>query len=466
MKKIALILFPALLLIKVSPAQLVIKNQSEYSNRQNENQVIWENWTDINYQYDFIKTGIRFEVNDPPDPTIFEQADLVQNYELTYKFIELNYKGLSARLGNFYSMFGRGLILRTYENRNLREDNNIEGLQLKYRTKTFNSQLIAGKMRDLYNRRNDLFYGADLGLKLNKQIKIGTSALIQDKGNTKSTIAANINYIYDWFDVYMEIAKPQWERKLSNYVALNAVFENITFTAEHKNYNGLVFPNKYAIEYAAAPSLSREHSFTLLNRHPHDLDINNEKGYQFELTWFPDDIWQIMLNYSFTKTQDNQRKFEEYYAEISRPFGDTWEVSSAIDWNYELTSNTENITPLLDFYYNLDSRNQFHVSIQHQHTKNVRDKSEYDSELMLLEFSYSPWLTLALVGETTNQDQLKNSLLNKNSWLYGNVIFSLWGNQHLSILYGSRQASFVCVGGVCRNEPEFEGIEIKLSSRF
>ncbi|KAA3611070.1 MAG: hypothetical protein D8M58_13925 [Calditrichaeota bacterium] len=467
MKKIPYLLFLLFLLVHILPAQLIIKNQSEYSNWQNENRTIWENWTDINYQYDFLKTGLRFEVNDPPDPSKFQQPDLVKKHELTYKFVELNYEGLTARLGNFYSMFGRGLILRTYENRNIPVDNNIEGLQLKYRTKVFNSQVIAGKIRDSYNRRAKLFYGTDLGVKLNKELKIGASALVQDKDKKKSIMAANINYIYDWFDIYLEVASPQWERKLSNYIALNAIFEKFTLTAEHKNYNNLLFPNKYQIEYAAGPSLLREHSFTLLNRHPHLVEMNNEMGYQFELTWFPDDLWQLMLNYSLTNNQKNQRQFEEYYFEVTRPFGDSWEVLTALDWSYDLSSGTENITPLVDLYYNLNSRNQIHVSLQHQHTLNVKDKSEFDSELALLEFSHSPWLTMALVGEITNENQLNNVPNNKkNTWLYGNVIFSFGGSHQLSVLYGSRQAGFVCVGGVCRLEPEFEGVEIKLTNRF
>ncbi len=466
MKRSLILLFLLSLLSNSLFAQLVLKNQSEYSHWQNKNRTIWENWTDLTYQHNYFKTGFRFEINEPPDRAVFPNPKLVQNYELTYRFIEFNYKGFTARLGNFYSLFGRGLTLRSYEDRNLRVDNSLDGINLKYRSKSFQAQLLGGKMRDLYNRQDKFIYGADLGYRVNRQLKIGTSTVIQNADRTNSTIAANINYIYDWFDLYLELAYPQWQKKLSSYLAINTAFETFTLTAEYKKYNGLKFPNKYAIEYAAAPSLSREHSFTLLSRHPHALNMDNERGLQFELTWFPDDIWQVLLNYSRTIKLNNLLLFEEYYAEASRSFGSDWEVLTAIDWNFDLTTNTENLSPLLDFYYNLDSQNQLHVSFQHQHTKNLRDKSEYDSELALLEFSHSPWLTLALVGETTNQDQLNNISLEKNSWLYGNVIFSFWGNQQLSVLYGSRQAGFVCVGGVCRYEPEFEGIEIKLSNRF
>ena len=86
--------------------------------------------------------------------------------------------------------------------------------------------------------------------------------------------------------------------------------------------------------------------------------------------------------------------------------------------------------------------------------------------MVLILIPRSPWLTLALVGEYTNKDQLRNVNLTRNTWLYGSIILSFMGKHQFSILYGTRQEGFVCVGGVCRYEPEFKGVEIKLSNRF
>jgi hypothetical protein len=33
-------------------------------------------------------------------------------------------------------------------------------------------------------------------------------------------------------------------------------------------------------------------------------------------------------------------------------------------------------------------------------------------------------------------------------------------------LVGSRQAGNICIGGVCRYEPEFRGIELKMNTRL
>ena len=120
----------------------------------------------------------------------------------------------------------------------------------------------------------------------------------------------------------------------------------------------------------------------------------------------------------------------------------------------------------MDILYNFSQREQVHFSYQHQHTINKIDKSEYDNELILIEYSRSPLFSFGLVGEYTNKNQIKNIDLDQNYWLYGNLTLNFGANQQLSILYGSRQEGFICVGGICRYEPEFKGIEIKLINRF
>ncbi len=449
-------------------AQLSFKNQTEYSYWLDSKRNVWENWTDLTYQYDFVRAGLRFEINNPPDPYIFTQPYLVQKNELTYRFLEINYKWLSARIGNFYTTFGRGLILRSYENRDLRVDNNIDGMQLKIKNKGFNVQAFMGKMRDLYNRREEILYGFDTGYNLLSYFQIGGSILIQNhEENMENVWSLHTHFARQWWDLYLELAQPSWNNKFSTYAALSLTIGQFALTGEIKSYSDLFFENKYRIDYATAPVLCREHSYTLLNRHPHVLNMNDEKGYQVETIWFPDESWQVILNYSITQNQSSRRLFEEYYGEISFPtIIHNLEGVVAIDWKYDAATTTDNITLLTDVYYNLDSHNQVHFSLQHQHATNTNNKGEYDTELLLLEYSHSPWLTLALVGEYTNENQLRNVYLDRNTWFYGNVIFSFQGRHQLSILYGTRQEGFVCLGGVCRYEPEFMGIEIKLTNRF
>ncbi|MBC8182983.1 hypothetical protein H8E88_17915 [candidate division KSB1 bacterium] len=448
--------------------QFVGRNQMEFTKWDKYDRTILENWTDLSYQRNFFQSGLRYEINRPPDPFIYPIDTLLKEYELTFAFAEFAYKNLTARVGNYYSMFGRGLILRTYEDRNLRVDNNIMGAQINMEGAAYKIQTIAGKMRDKYNRRRDWIYGVDGEFNPTSGFQIGSSYIGQLDTNKKLNNIGAIRFstAQDWFDFYGEIAKSSWSKNISYYLASNIVYSNFALTMEYKDYNQLSFKNHYRTEYNAAPSLTKEHSYTLLNRHPHALNMNDEKGYQVELTYTPRDDWEFMLNHSQTFSHDKNRIFEEYFSEIHHYLNESIEGRLAFGWNYDFTTNTNNITPVFDVLLNISSYDQLHLSYQHQHTINKFDKSEYDNEFLLMEYSKSPYFSIALVGEYTNKYQLINVNMDRHIWLYGQVSINYWTNHRVSILYGSRQAGFVCVGGICRYEPEFEGIEIQVINRF
>ena len=466
-----IVFFLLFILTASALAQVSFRNQFVYTNWKDYDRQILEDWADLNYQLKAFKFGLRYEINHPPDPFIFDKDYLVDEYALTYRYMQYRWKRMNFTLGNYYEMFGRGLTLRTYEDRNLRVDNNIDGFKFGYKGRKFRTKVIAGRMRDKYNRRKDMLYGFDGEVKPLKGLHIGGSYLRQENGRKKagSMWASRLNYGQGWWDIYTEAVRPDWTSKLSHYTAVNLFFDKISVTMEYKDYDNLSFRNSYDAEYNAAPSLSREHSFSLLNRHPHALNLNNEKGYQIEAAITPWEMWEIILNHSKTRSHENQLLFNEWYAQVHLDYHQQFEIYGALAWSEDLS--TQNITPLIDGAFNISDRDQLHISYQHQHTINTLKapniyKSEFDNEFVLLEYSRSPWLSAALVGEWTNEDQLPNWQKDKNYWLYGTLSFNFWENQRVSILYGSRKEGFVCVGGVCRYEPEFNGLEIKINNRF
>ena len=72
---------------------------------------------------------------------------------------------------------------------------------------------------------------------------------------------------------------------------------------------------------------------------------------------------------------------------------------------------------------------------------------------------------MSLVAEMKTSEPTENEV-KRDFW--GFVMFGYKVSQHtdLSLLVGSRQAGNICVGGVCRYEPEFEGVELKILTRL
>lgn len=460
-----------ILILLLSPfvfSQVSVSNQMEYSNWKEYNRNILENWTDVSFQQDQFSFGLRYEINQPPDPFIFEFDTLLKQEELTYRYAEIYHKNLTLTVGNFYALFGRGLTLRTYEDRNLRVDNNIDGLKANYYTDLIEITALGGRMRDKYNRRKDRIYGLDGDINVFEDLKIGGSVLRNQltDDNFTDLRALRASFILNDFDFYGEIANKSGEDEISGYGSVSYSGEYFTLLTEYKNYDKLTFANSFGTEYNAPPSLTREHIYTLLNRHPHQLNTSDERGYQFEATSDFITDFEILLNYSYTESHKSLKLFEEYYAQLGYHPDDNWHFEGALGWNSDHTTNTENLTPLIMGEYKWNGINEFHLEFQHQHVKSTFDNSEYDDELIVIEYTRSPLLNLTLVGEYSNKNELITATEDQTTWIYGQVTLSFLENQQISLLYGSRQAGFVCVGGVCRFEPEFEGLEIKLLSRF
>lgn len=449
-------------------AQISVSNQLEYSNWDEFNRNIIENWADVSYQHEQFQFGFRHEINQPPDPFIFEFDSLLQQEELTFRYAEVYHDNLTFTIGNYYALFGRGLTLRTYEDRNLRMDNNIDGLKINYYNDLFEMTALGGRVRDKYNRRKDRLYGFDGEFTITENLKLGGSILrnqISDDNFTDLRAIRSRLIIFD-FDLYGEMANKTGTDKFSGYGSVSYIGDYFSLIAEYKDYNQLTFASSFGTEYNAPPALSREHAYTLLNRHPHVLNTNDEVGYQFEVTTDVIYNFDFLFNYSFTETHQNLKSFEEYYAQVGFEANDSWHFEGAVGWNADHSTSTENITPLIMGEYTWNEINEIHLEIQHQHVKSNFDKSEFDDELVVLEYTRSPYLNLSLVGEYSNKYKLTNSIEDKSTWIYGQITLSFLEGQQISLLYGSRQAGFVCAGGVCRFEPEFEGLEVKLLSRF
>ena len=80
-------------------------------------------------------------------------------------------------MGNYYAMFGRGLMLRSYENRDLRHDNNLEGIKGTIDLDGFNLTLLGGTPRGKYERVNDPLHGADGKIAVVEWMTLGGSYL-------------------------------------------------------------------------------------------------------------------------------------------------------------------------------------------------------------------------------------------------------------------------------------------------
>ena len=160
MKKIIL---PVLLLCTASHAQMLGPNISgnvettfQYLNedtligaQQPSEKTVLNSYALLNYSYKGFNAGIRIESY---LPHILGYPDRFSGTGLGYRYIGYTHEKVEITVGTFYEQFGSGMILRSYEQRQLGIDNALDGINLTVTpTPGFTVKAVYGKMRYQFN---------------------------------------------------------------------------------------------------------------------------------------------------------------------------------------------------------------------------------------------------------------------------------------------------------------------------
>ncbi len=159
------------------PQGLGFANRLEYSYNVESETEILENWFNLDYSFGMFSAGLRFEVFQPndPDPSISRGKE---NYAgIDYKYFKADIgernEGLEIIGGNYYTLFGRGMVLKSYEDRAIRIDNNLLGLRVAGKYAGFVLTGLTGSAANASNERNDILHAADLEYRGWKPLKTG-----------------------------------------------------------------------------------------------------------------------------------------------------------------------------------------------------------------------------------------------------------------------------------------------------
>lgn len=126
----------------------------------------------LTYSKGKFSAGIRFESYQGPllgiDPRYGTSGDGT-GIGMPYRFAKFADDNFDVTAGNFYEQFGSGMILRTYEERNLGFDNSLDGVRLKYRpTAGIEITGLVGRQRAFFGLSEGIIRGADFNLDVNQ----------------------------------------------------------------------------------------------------------------------------------------------------------------------------------------------------------------------------------------------------------------------------------------------------------
>jgi len=452
-------------------------NRGEYTQEEGTRRETFRDRLDLDLHFREFMIGGRYEMDEEV------RIDTLLQEGLTKRYAEYRKDWFSARAGNSYTTFGRGLTFRSFVDDNIYLDRDVDGLKIAVNHQRGEVQALAGRPRsDVTHKRDDVIAGGSLFGQATSNLGFGGTYIRRDAANTPNDTSwgrpveelgsALGRATWGNLDFYGEYAQRwTWGRYDPAYgwigtdnVRGQASYGSLSFTpagwglaVDYKDYRHFDFA------YNAPPWANR------LNR-----NLNNaldERGWQGELTASPTLSTNLVGNFSDGWSHDYAQRLQHGYGEfkvqaLNKGLLDVWgegvqkrlvEPSIALkkEGAGHLTA-TYYLTPVKTLSLETELR-----QVRSQYLSGP-DLKYWDDEAILT-VGYAPYLSLsAIVRQTSVKVPEYND---EDLWPIGQAVLTL-GRHQFTVRYGKERGGLECSSGICIYEPPFNGLKVTAVSRF
>ena len=463
------------------------------------------NRLDLDYRFASGQAGLRFETNR-------NSEDELTYAEITHRYAEWSDGGVGARVGNLYTILGRGLVHRSFElpgvvleqvglRSRYSPSRDVDGAFAEGRWRLGSLRLLAGRPNSGefspageeagFVRYSGFLTGGQAVLTPVRQAKIGaTYSRLSDGGSVLHEAGSG----FVEFDplriagargvsapLYLEYARREasfsdwWRFETDDgtghalYLAGNFLWGPLGLSAEWKDYAD------FRLGTNDPPSLVREHAPALLNRNTHVLNAGLEEGHQIEASLaFP--RWgSAIVNWSRSdgRFASGPVRFEERYAELHTPprAGAHWEASAFFaEGEDEFVGIDER--DLYGAAATVIFAKGYSVTLDAQRQEATRLGQDFDDTYLGLTLARSEWGSAGAVWERTNDPEQEDPEKADDAAIdprhFFGAIFQvrLTERHEASLFYGERRGGRACTAGTCYEVLPFKGAELRLMTAF
>jgi hypothetical protein len=401
---------------------------------------------------------------------------------LKHRYAEFDGTALRVRAGHFYSTFGLGLSLRSYEDVDLEYDTVLDGFLTEYDAGTVKITGLAGAATErLYGTRSreHVVRGFRTGFSIGDWANVAGSAVTRAETDQDDEVTlppetarfedrvlgaeaeARIGlarFAGQYADRSGENPVTEMDKLSGHATYLSSTLElgALTLLGEFKDYE------RFQHYLVSPPTCVREHIWTLMNRATYQPNLDDERGFLVEGSLPLGESLHLEGGASEARNHGGDLAYWEMFGQADRSVGDNGNVILAGNWSrqYELGKFTERLSGAGDVELTLSSGEVVSVSLEGQWTEEPSGKSLRD---YLASFTFYPAddITFSTTVETSNNDAEEDAV-----WAMIDVVKALPEDVELRVSMGTERGGKKCAGGVCYFEPAFDGVRLKLSRFF
>jgi hypothetical protein len=433
------------------------------------------------------------------------RIDVPEAY-VKHRYLILDHEDLYAALGHFPATFGRGLMLRSYEDVDLEHDTLLDGIYAQYDAGFVGLTALSGSSRE--EDSGSRFFehvvrGARASMPVAEWVEIAGSAVERsriwedDEGEVGGDFArfedglvggevslwlgpvtASAEYVDRSGEYPVAAARRDPEtdelvysrdevetRGHATYVATTVDLGMATLFGEFKDYDD------FDHRMTNPPTCVREHLWTLMNRATYEVNLTDERGFLFEGSGAVGDAIFLTGGASEARSHNRDLRHWEMFGHATYDLNETVTLGAAAARSREYLFDaeggtgkfTEHLTGVVDVDMVIGETQAVELSLEAQKTEDPRFKDPKNDYAASVTWYPGMDLTLSAFFEKTTDDWEGEG---REAWTMLSARKSISSELEIEVAAGTERGGKKCAGGVCRYEESFEGVRLQLTKFF
>ncbi|MDP8227090.1 MAG: DUF6029 family protein [Candidatus Celaenobacter polaris] len=415
--------------------------------------------------------GMKFIADLPRYDEYAAMQDLTSqsiSYTWDERFLEYKVDDFSARAGNFEQVFGSGIALRVYQDRDFDIDTRLNGFSAEIFPKSFQMKALYGALPNEDNdSRNDVVAGIDMQKDIFDPLKLGASFVnvrewqAGDNYLDRKIFGARSDVNASQFDIRAEYCYLDQSEGISKighafYGNLNTYFDIISFSVAYNNY--LNFDSRLN----DLPILN--HS----NEPMYDSPIGkDQQGVMGEVMFMPDDFNEFVINYAEEWNDAWTIRQSDLWVEAIHYFDNSTLVASFSHLerkDEEINHWEKEVTPTLMYDFMIgETPLSIKAEFQYYDKHYQQEKTHHWEPLLQIDTNILN-IDCSVIAEYS-YEKIKD--IGKNPlWLGAEISKEIFENTTMRLFVGKEKGGKVCRNGICKYRNQFEGLRLELITTF